>query len=262
MNRKLLILCFLLLPCLVWAEGWNPSPTKRLVNDYSGMLSPTQRTELERRLVAFDDSTSNQILIIITPTLGGDEIIEAGTRIASAWGVGDEKLDNGVLILIKSKTDEEPFGDVAILPGYGLEGALPDIFCKKIIDDKMISPLGEGNYYDALCEALDVIEPVCRGEYSYERYKKDDRSAMFVLVGFFILVFVIVILAGQWDQKKGGKDDDGNDGARGGHGPIFWGTPFGGSSGGFGSRSGGFSGGGFGGFGGGSFGGGGAHGRF
>ena len=72
-------------------------------------------------------------------------------------------MKNGLVILIKSKTEEEPYGDVALVPGYGLEGALPDAFCKHIIDDQMIEPLGNGDYYKALTDALDVIEPVCRG---------------------------------------------------------------------------------------------------
>lgn len=262
--RKYIVLLLLLLPCCLQAQRWNPSPTNQLVNDYSGMLSAEQRALLERRLVAFDDSTSNQILVIITPTLGGDEIMAAGTRVATAWGVGQAEHDNGLLILIKSKTDDEPYGDVAILPGYGLEGALPDAFCKHIIDDEMIEPLSDGNYYEALCEALDVIEPVCLGEYDYERYEKKGRADLFVLVGFIILVVVILVLVDAANRKKGGgKGDGGNfDEESGRHRrPTFWGTPMGGfgSSGSFG---GGFGGGSFGGFGGGSFGGGGAHGRF
>lgn len=262
--RKCLVLWLLLLPVCLQAQQWNPSPTKQLVNDYSHMLTTDQRLKLEQRLVAFDDSTSNQILVIITPTLGGEEIMAAGTRVATAWGVGQAEHDNGVLILIKSKTDEEPWGDVAILPGYGLEGALPDIFCKRIIDDEMIGPLGDGNYYEALCAALDVIEPVCLGEYDYERYKKEERASVWVMLGVIIIVVVTLVLVDAANRKNGGNGDgSGSDNGTGSsRGPVFWGTPLGGfgrSSGGFGS---GGSSGGFGGFGGGSFGGGGAHGRF
>lgn len=264
---KKLLLLLLLLPTLALSaqELWCPEPTNRLVNDYSGMLSPTQRNELEQRLVAFDDSTSNQILVIITPSLHGCEIMELGTRIGTSWGVGQKDLKNGLVILIKSKTDEEPYGDVALVPGYGLEGALPDAFCKHIIDDQMISPLSEGDYYTALTQALDVIEPVCRGEYSYADYKESDRAALWFFLGFMVITVVILVLAHQYD-KKHHKDDPGDhfSGNSGRHAGPFWGGVFfprGGSS--WSGGSGGFGGmGGFGGFGGGSFGGGGAHGRF
>ena len=164
-HRLLLTLAFLLSAFPLSAQQpWCPEPTNQLVNDYSAILSDSERNELEQRLVAFDDSTSNQILIIITPSLHDCEIMELGTRIGTTWGVGQNNLSNGVVILIKSKTDDEPYGDVAILPGYGLEGALPDAFCRRIIDDVMIDPLAAGNYYRALSDALDIIEPVCRGE--------------------------------------------------------------------------------------------------
>ncbi len=261
--KKILILLLLLPTLAVSAQDlWCPEPTNRLVNDYSGILSPSDRETLERRLVAFDDSTSNQILIIITPSLHGCEIMELGTRIGTTWGVGQKDLKNGLVILIKSKTEEEPYGDVALVPGYGLEGALPDAFCKHIIDEQMVSPLSDGDYYTALTQALDVIEPVCRGEYSYADYKKEERQALWFFLGFLLVMVVVLVLAHQYD-KKHHKDDHGDhfSGGTGRRSNPYWGGfffPGGGSS--WGGHSGGF--GGFGGFGGGSFGGGGAHGRF
>ena len=234
-------------------ELWCPTPTNRLVNDYAGELSTDEVARLEQRLVAFDDSTSNQILVVITPTLHGCEIMELGTRIGTTWGVGQKELKNGVLILIKSKTDEEPNGDVALLPGYGLEGALPDAFCMHIIDDCMIEPLADGDYYKALTQALDVIEPVCRGEYSYDDYKRHENDAIWVLLAFIVGSVVITIVLSKIANKHGGGGGGGDSGTPflgGGMSGGYWGGGFGGSSGGFG------------GFGGGSFGGGGAHGRF
>ena len=266
--KKLLLFLFLLPAFLVPAQDlWCPEPTNRLVNDYSGMLTAGQCDSLEQRLVAFDDSTSNQILVIITPSLHGCEIMELGTRIGTTWGVGQKDLKNGLVILIKSKTEEEPYGDVALLPGYGLEGALPDAFCRHIIDDQMIEPLGDGDYYKAITQALDVIEPVCRGEYSYADYRKEEQRALWFLLGFMLIIVVVLVLAHRY-EKKHHKDDHGDhfSGSAGrGSGPYWGGIffPRGGSWGGGGFGAGGFGGsGGFGGFGGGSFGGGGAHGRF
>lgn len=226
---------------VVAQQVWCPEPTLRLVNDYSGMLSESQRETLETRLVAFNDSTSNQILVIITPTLHGEEIMEVGTRIGQVWGVGQAEYDNGLVILIKSKTEEEPDGDVAIVTGHGLEGAFPDVFCKHIIDDEMVPSLADGDYYTALVNALDVIEPVCRGEYSYKQYKKEEQIFQVIAA---VIVLVIVLLVRRLFR--------GGFGGGGGGGFISWG----------GGSSGGYSSGGFSGFGGGSFGGGGAHSKF
>lgn len=171
--RKLFITCLLaLLSTPLWPQGDYPV-TDSLVNDYSRMLTWRQRDSLEQRLRALNDSTSNQIVIIITPRLYGEEIIDLGVRIGHEWGVGQKDLDNGVIILIKSKCEEESYGDAAIVTGLGLEGVLPDAFCKRIIDDQMVSHLADTDYYSALVAALDVIEPVCRGEYNYKDYKNE-----------------------------------------------------------------------------------------
>ena len=239
---------------------WLPEKTNRLVNDYSGILDDSERTSLEQRLVAFNDSTSNQILVVITPTLGGDDENAVAQRIGQAWGVGQEEFNNGVVILIKSKTEEENWGAVAIATGYGVEGALPDLFCKRIIDDHMLSSLGDGDYYRALTKALDIIEPVLAGEYSYAQYRKDERRDGFIALGVFVLFIGLALVVVIIDAKKHPEHWKGGSGGMGGGG-FFYGGGTGGShhsSGGFG----GFGGGGFGGFGGGSFGGGGASGRF
>lgn len=238
-----------------WAE-WLPDRPSTLVNDYSGILSVDQRTSLEQRLVAFNDSTSNQIVVVITPTIEGDDEQAAAQRVGERWGVGQAEFDNGLVILIKSKTDEENWGAVALATGYGVEGALPDIYCKRIIDDEMLPALGDGDYYRAIVQALNVIEPAMRGEYSYAQYRKDERRAALMALMPLLLLIVVALVLVVLDVKK--HPDHWRGGGTGG------GIYFGGFPGSFGSGRGSSGGsfGGFGGFGGGSFGGGGASGRF
>ncbi|MBP3763157.1 MAG: TPM domain-containing protein [Bacteroidales bacterium] len=255
---RLLLLALLLLPLAVQAQ-WTPEKPSRLVNDYSAILTPNQREVLESRLVALDDSTSNQIAIVITPTLHGDDENAVAQRIGQAWGVGRNEFDNGLVILIKSKTVEENWGAVAIATGYGLEGALPDIFCRHIIDEQMLPALGDGDYYRALTQALDVIEPVVRGEYSYAQYRRDgQRDALTGMLITLSLMAIAIILIRRYAKKHPDQFNNNNN-RRGGGGIYIGGFPGMWGSGGMG---GGFGGGGFGGFGGGGFGGGGASGRF
>lgn len=260
--RTALLTLLLVLPVAVRAQ-WLPEKSDRLVNDYSGfVLDAGQIAALEQRLRAFDDSTSNQIVVVITPTLGSSFADEnhVAQQIGQSWGVGQKDFNNGVVILIKCKTPEDDMGAVAIATGYGVEGALPDVFCKHIIDDEMLGPLGDGEYYRAICKALDVIMPVLAGEYSYAQYRKDERRQAFIALGFFMLLIVAAIVAIAIDVKKHPEHWRNNGGGGGtpfigggGHTSSWWGT--GGSS----WSSGGSS---WGGFGGGSFGGGGASGRF
>lgn len=260
MSQLRRILCLLLVVAAMpsWAGEWLPQKPQTLVSDYSGILSAEQVNALEQRLVAFNDSTSNQIVVVVTPTIGGDDENAAAQRLGEAWGVGQTEFDNGVVILIKSKTADENWGAVAIATGYGAEGALPDIFCKRIIDDQMLPALGDGDYYRAIVRALDVIEPAMAGEYSFAQYRKDERrSALMALLPLLLFIAVAVVVVAIYSKKHPGQGP-------GSGGGIYFGGPVGGTWGsgtwGGGSSSGGF--GGFGGFGGGSFGGGGASGRF
>ena len=243
--------------------GWLPEKSNRLVNDYSGILSESQRGSLEQRLVAFNDSTSNQIVVVITPTLGGDDENTVAQRIGQSWGVGQKAFDNGLVILIKSKTAEENWGAVAIATGYGLEGALPDVACKHIIDEEMLSRLGDGDYYGAINNALDVIEPIASGEYSYAQYRADERRNTLVGLGIFVgLIALVVGLLVYYAKKHPDEFNNRGGGSSGSNGGIFFGGFPIGMGGSRGGGFGGFGGGGFGGFGGGGFGGGGASGRF
>lgn len=263
--KRIVALLFATLSVCVSAQTqWLPEKTQRLVNDYSHVLSDDQREQLERHLVSFNDSTSNQILVVITPTLGGDDENAVAQRIGQTWGVGQKAFDNGLVILIKSKTEEENWGAVAIATGYGLEGALPDVACKHIIDDEMIPALSEGDYYDAIVEALEVIEPIVRGEYSYAEYRAAGkrRSAIGALILFGIIGIGIFLLL-RYAKKHPDEFNNRGGGSGGSNGGIFFGGfPIGFGGGHGGGFGGGFGGGGFGGFGGGGFGGGGASGRF
>jgi uncharacterized protein len=80
----------------------RPNPP-RLVNDFAGMLKPEEVNMLERKLDSFNDTTSNQIAIVIVPTLGGDDKADYAQRLGEKWGVGQKGRNNGILILVKPK---------------------------------------------------------------------------------------------------------------------------------------------------------------
>ena len=100
-----------------------PNPP-RLVNDYTGTLTSLQQEMLEHKLKNYDDTTSNQIAVVVVETLNDYEPYEYATALGRKWGVGNKEFNNGVVFLI-AKNDRKVF----IAPGYGLEGALPDITC-------------------------------------------------------------------------------------------------------------------------------------
>ncbi len=230
--------------------GWTPPRTQQMVNDYTGTLSRHEQQALELRLRACEDSSGVQILLLLVPDLGGNDIAGFAQQVWDEWKVGDSKLNNGVMLLIKPKNQSD--GQLRIQTGYGMEGALPDAFCKRIIDDKMIPYLQEGNYYRAINEALDVIIPIACGEYSMEQYQKDENRETLIGIGlFFVFILIVFLISRRHGNRHGGNGTHSGMGGIPYFGPSWGGGSFGGGS--FG---------GFGGWGGGSSGGGGASGRW
>ncbi len=239
----------------LYAIPSRPSP-QRLVNDLAGLFTPGQTAALENVLVAFDDTTSNQIAIVTVKDLEGYAASEYATRIGLDWGVGSERFDNGVVLLVKPRVGDS-YGEVFIAVGYGLEGAIPDAYAKRIVNNQLIPHLAEGDYYGGVTAACEVLMKLASGEIS--ELRDDEEDPIWVIFGAFIVIFltifIIAILLG--DTGKGGGPGNGGSGGSGGRRTIYTGPIITG-----GGRGGGSFGGGFGGFGGGSFGGGGAGGRF
>jgi uncharacterized protein len=228
----------------------------RLVNDYAGILTAEQKQTLENKLVKFDDSTSNQICVVIVPTVDGRDIADVALDLGRSWGVGNKKTNNGVVLLVAAADRK-----LNISPGYGLEKALPDVICSQIIQNNIV-PFFKGNdYYAGIDNGTESIIQATKGEYKApkgyrDRNKEiDSGNIIFFILVALILLFVLSRAGG------GGGDGGGTFMSRRGYRPFVfptggWG---GGGWGGGGSSSGG---GGFGGFGGGSFGGGGSSGSW
>ena len=229
----------------------NPPVPPRLVNDYTGTLSTSQISTLEHKLVAYNDSTSTQILVLLVDDLQGYSVEQYATEIGHSWGVGQKDKGNGVVILVKPKKGSER-GQVNISPGYGMEQYVTDATAKRIIDREMIPAFKEGDYYTGIDNAINTIMDLCSGKFTQDEYAGDEGFPLWLVILFII---AIVIIFSKFSDNNGQSYTGG--GTR-----TIW-IPMGGGFGGgsFGG-GGGFSGGGFGGFGGGGFGGGGASGSW
>lgn len=246
--KKLLFILTLLISVCSFAQiedivPKKPSPQK-LVNDYTNTLTDVQKQALEDKLVAYDDSTSNQITVVIIPTTGNYSIEEIGLELGRKWGIGNKDINNGVLLLI-AKDDRKMRFEI----GYGLEGAIPDVTAKDIIEYSIKPQFKLDNYYRGIDEGINGITKAAEGEYvapkGYGSSNKGKGMSAWTII--MLVVLLIIIFGGGAAGGVGGTYV-----SRGG----FTGWSGGGSSGG------GSGGGGFGGFGGGSFGGGGASGSW
>jgi len=252
-----------LLPAFAGESDFPPKPaTPRLVNDLAGMMNAQEVAMLEAKLLEYEKTSSTQITVITLKNLGGYEVSQYAVELGNRWGVGHKGKDNGVVILA-SKDDRK----VNISTGYGLEGALTDIQCGRIIRNEIVPEFKSGNFYKGFDKAADAIILATKGEYKAE---EDFHHGKEKVPPFITIIFIIVILIIFFAISKGGggKGGGGYMSGRGAAdiatgmllGQLLGGGRGGGFGGGFGGGSSG--GGGFGGFGGGSFGGGGASGSW
>jgi uncharacterized protein len=253
-GRLSAVVVFFYASALFGAETIPPKPA-RMFNDYAGVVSPGVAERLNTQLAQFERDTSNQVVVAVYRKMESDSSIEDFTqRTFQAWQIGQKDRRNGVLFVVF--IDDRR---MRIQPGYGLEGALPDITCNEIIRDAVAPRFRTKDYEGGLATGIDLIEKAIRGEYKGTGRTNNERrgntgggTAGLLVFLFFILMLMIAVRASR---------------RRGGYRYTGWGGPFvmgnwGGGSGGW--SSGGSSGGGFGGFsgGGGSSGGGGASGSW
>ncbi|WP_316842073.1 TPM domain-containing protein [Pedobacter gandavensis] len=256
MRQLIIAFLFTLISTLGFTQEFPAKPNK-LVNDYTGTLTASQLQQLEQKLVAFDDSTSTQIAIAVVKSVGDYDIGEYALELGRKWGVGSKGKNNGIMIVAA-------LGDrkISIQTGYGVEGALPDLYVRRIIDNDIKPYFKAGDYYAGLQAGTDAIISYTKGEYKNDKPKvgqsKGGASSIIIII---IIVIVIIVI-----MKKGGGSGGGGQviGSRGVADALFWSMLLSGGRGSGGSGFGGGSsgGGGFGGFGGGSFGGGGSSGSW
>lgn len=236
----------------------RPNPP-RLVNDFAGILGECQWLEDSLEKIAME--TSNQICVVTMEDFGGYDKAMMAYSIGQEWGVGNKDNRNGVVILIKPKTEHSK-GEAFIATGYGLEGAITDATSTRIVNQEMIPYFKENDYLGGVWAGAKVVRDLAIGEYNEEDYAQEEGDdALFALIMFILIFAFFLYLAHKSNNGNGGNRNNRDTGTWGG--PIIitggsdWGR--GGSSWGGGGS---FGGGGWGGFGGGSFGGGGGGGSW
>ena len=289
MLLKLKASLFALFLMLLLASGFVQAalvavpPLKSLVTDLTGMLSQNDIAQLDAKLKAFEAEKGSQIAVLIVPTTQPEDIAQYSIRVADAWKIGRKKQDDGVLILV-AKDDRK----MRIEVGRGLEGAIPDLYAKRIITEEMSPRFKQGDFFGGINAATDKVTGLINGEQLAPPERRRDGMHLggqnTLPIFLFTTIFLTMFFSGVLGRFFGAAATGGVSGLltwliAGASMGIFWGigsfvfsliipTLFGGVAGhrgggyyGGGSSGGGSSGGSsWGGGGGGDFGGGGASG--
>jgi uncharacterized protein len=228
------------------------------VYDYANILSASEKTQLEEKLIRYSDSTTTQIVVITIESLKGEDVSQLATKWGQTWGIGGTKQDDNGVIILLAKNEKK----IAINPGYGLEDRLTAGIGGTIIRNIIVPEFKAGSFYNGLDKGTDAIIDVFKGKFKGER--KQTKGKSFPILPFIVIIVIVLILLSR--NKRGGGGNSGNSGGGPSLMDVILLSSLGRSSGGGfvgGSSGGGFGGGGFGGgFGGGGFSGGGSSGSW
>ncbi|MGH9368736.1 MAG: TPM domain-containing protein [Thermoanaerobaculia bacterium] len=235
-----------------------PEKPAMFVTDRAGVLGPGEAEALNEKLVQFERDTSSQILVWVDRRIPEGFTLEDFTvRAAQKWGAGQKETDNGAILFVFTEDRK-----LRIEVGYGLEGAIPDVTAKRIIDGEIVPRFREQDFRGGVEAGTVALMAAGRGEYkgsghtrAEERRRGGERLSACLP---WILIFgVFFVLPWLMRRSRGFRTFSGTGWRSGGGFPIIFGGGGGGGwSGGGGGSFGGFSGGG------GSFGGGGASGSW
>ncbi|MDE6339582.1 MAG: TPM domain-containing protein, partial [Muribaculaceae bacterium] len=199
----LLILLFVNLPFrLHSAETFTPEmmPNVNISNRYdyvsdpAGLLSPETTAQVNRLLWNLRQTTSAEMVVAIPPSIGDTPIELWSEQLFTKWGIGKSDKDNGVLLVIAPEQRK-----ARIQTGYGAEGVLPDITCRKIIDTAIVPNMREGNLDKAVLDATALtvnilIDPSVADELKSK--EKDNFSGAADTLDSSVIITFISYLAG------------------------------------------------------------------
>ena len=163
MIRSGLRACLFLALCLAgFATALDLAPIPPLANrvtDATGTLTESDKADLESFLAAVEAQKGTQIAVLIVPTTQPEALEQYSLRVVEAWKLGRKKVDDGFLFLI-AKNDRAMRFEV----GYGLEGALPDALCKRIIDEIVTPSFRSGDFPGGIHAGLEAAVKAIQGE--------------------------------------------------------------------------------------------------
>jgi uncharacterized protein len=175
----------------------TPPPTE-FVTDAAGVLPPETEAELNAQLEAFEQESSNQVVVYVDHQIpNGWELEEFAADAFEAWGIGQADRDNGVLFVVFTEDRR-----ARIEVGYGLEGALPDALAGQILEEQAIPRFREGEWAAGIENAVDGIIAATRGEYEGTGESGDEEGGGDALFFFVGIVMLFQLLRSIWWRMR------------------------------------------------------------
>lgn len=192
-------LSLLLFACLAgaaFAQSLLPVPalTARVM-DHTGTLSTVQLSQLEDKLAAFEQAQGSQIVILLVPSTQPEDIAAYANRVFNTWKPGRAGLGDGLLIVV-AKQDRK----IRIEVARALEGAIPDLAAKQVIDDVLTPHFRQGDFAGGLDQAADRLMALIRGEgLPTPAPRQGDGGVQWMDLG--VLLFIVLPVLGSLTRR-------------------------------------------------------------
>jgi uncharacterized protein len=193
--KRLLVFLLALFAICVLAQNLQPVPALTAhVVDQTGTLDPIQLKGLEDKLTAFEQSKGTQIAFLMVATTAPEDIASYANRVGNVWKIGRKGIGDGVLLVV-AKDDHK----VRIEVAKTLEGAIPDLAAKHIIDEAITPNFRKGDFTAGLHAAADQIMARVTGEAlpaPKQPTQRRETSQGFDWMDLAIFLFLAVPLVG------------------------------------------------------------------
>lgn len=184
----------LAIPVNVQARAIPAAPTQTHVLDQANIIDDTTEATITDTLFDYEAKTGNQIAILTVPSLDGEDLFDYTQRVATAWGVGDAEVNNGVLLLVAVEDRK-----LRIHVGRGLEPYLTDLQSSRIIDQKITPAFKKNDYSGGVQAGVDSMIAVIGGErLSASPDAGSTSSWLGALFEFAPLLFVPLVYLGSY----------------------------------------------------------------
>jgi uncharacterized protein len=184
------------LPLAAWAQSVQAVPALTAhVMDSTGTLDAAQRSALEAKLTAFEQSRGAQVVVLIVPTTQPEDIAAYAQRVGDTWKIGRKSIGDGLLLVV-AKNDRK----VRIETTKALEGAIPDLAARQVIDTAITPRFKQGDYAGGLDAAADQLIALISGENLPEPEQESGTSSSndgFEWTDLAVFLFFAVPIAGR-----------------------------------------------------------------
>lgn len=168
------------------------------VIDQVNLLSSSEQQALSQQILSIHQAGRAQIGVIILASTGQEPIFNYATRAFSQWQLGNKDSDNGLLIVLAANDH-----NIQILTGYGLEGVLPDVVLKRIIEEQITPQFKQNNYASGLNAGLQKIDSILQldpevAKNSADQLKKQQQAeaAQQARMQTSLIILVVLCLGG------------------------------------------------------------------